>query len=63
MDPDVAILFEPRNVDQVKSVKATLKKDASFDDPVQLLVHHSILYKELLPIYARENGYLHVVAA
>lgn len=63
MEPVKAKLFRPRNVEQVKSVKAEVKKQASFQDPVQLLVHHSIIHKDLLPIYARENGYLHVVAA
>ena len=62
MDPHEASLHKPRNIQQVKSVKSNIKREASFEDPVKLLMHHSILHKELLPIYARENGYLHTIA-
>ena len=52
----------PRNVAQVRTIKAKMKKDSKVEDPEAMLMYHSVLHPKYLPVYARIASKLYVVA-
>lgn len=62
LDGKEASEWTPRNVNQFYAAKRSLKKESELEDPVGLLVYHSIIHKEYMPVYSRLNGILYAVA-